>query len=164
MLGPSVQTPYLTFEDLFVLLSRVTIGAHCKILPHQKGFDHLCKLRPNPYMVAYYLSFAPESDTFSPELAKAAMERFWELENKKQTKGRNKKMNKQKVEQQPKEQRKISPKQLSHSLLLPPSEADIQIMVSIVYDDKHNYLLFKNKHACYVSIHSFRFISATAAV
>ena len=68
--------PHLSFEAIFVFLSRVKYGKHCKILPLHPGenWDHLKKLRPSANLVAYLGGFNDADGTWSRERAKMKLD------------------------------------------------------------------------------------------
>ena len=75
-LNQPTQSPYITFEAAFVFFSRVSYASHAKVLPLQAGaiWDHLWRLQPSKFTIAYLNGFVPGRSGFNPELAQAALE------------------------------------------------------------------------------------------
>ncbi len=67
--------PWVDFESVFVLLSRVTHQRNLKLLPLQPGgsWDHLAKLRPNGDLVAWLNGFSADGKSWFPDKARDAL-------------------------------------------------------------------------------------------
>jgi hypothetical protein len=80
-LNHPVTTPYISYEHIFVWLSRVRKGNDAKIMPFTNGYEHLLKLRPaNPLVI--YMNSIDEDGMFDVEMAKTAMGTLREAELK----------------------------------------------------------------------------------
>ncbi len=73
-LNDPIQQPHLTFEAVFVFLSRVRLGRHCKVLPLHPGqnWSHLEELRPADNLLIYLNGFDPNTGDFDVDFARKA--------------------------------------------------------------------------------------------
>ena len=68
------ENPKISYESVFVFMSRVKLGEHAKILPLHGGktWDHLIPLRPANNLIAYLNGFQADG-SWSSAAAKAAL-------------------------------------------------------------------------------------------
>jgi hypothetical protein len=81
VLNHPAKTPFISYEHIFVWLSRVRKGNDAKIMPFTNGYEHLRRLRPAKELVIY-MNAINDHGYFDVQMATTAMIALTEVDTK----------------------------------------------------------------------------------